>query len=194
MFRLFTHAMDLYVIEQYQDLFPELSASRLTDGLILHCLEKHGIHGAAVRRTKKGKPFIVFAPDRGVEGKEVPQDVFVSASHSGDVFVCLITDVPAGVDIQKERTARFRQISSRYFTEEERAYVEQRGADGFFLLWTRKEAYSKYVGTGLEEIMKGTDVLRRQDVDFIDFLLRHDMKGACCIRKGAGKNLNIRKL
>ena len=113
MFRLFTHAMVLYVIKEYQAVFPEISGRRLTDHLILLCLETQGVSGVVVRRTEKGKPYVAAVQDGGSDSGKVSQDVFISVSHSGDVFVCLTDDRPVGVDIQKERSARFRQISRR---------------------------------------------------------------------------------
>ena len=37
----------------------------------------------------------------------------------------------------------------RFFTPEETGFVKSNGADGFFRLWVRKEAYVKYMGEGI---------------------------------------------
>ena len=71
------------------------------------------------------------------------------------------------------------KISRRYFTAREQRFVQEAGADGFFRLWARKEAYSKYTGLGLEEIMKGTEVLGRDDVEFFDFQLEKGIYCSC---------------
>ena len=56
------------------------------------------------------------------------------------------------------------------------------GNSGFYKLWTRKEAYCKYTGLGLEQIMKREDVLEREDVSFRD--LRLDDGCFCAICTG----------
>ena len=121
---------------------------------------------------KGGKPFI--------KGREA---LFISASHSGEYFVCAISDAPVGIDVQEEREGRLSRISKRYFSAEEQAYVKERGEAGFFSLWTRKEAYAKYTGRGLEEIMKGTSVLGREDVDFVDFQIEKGIYCSCCVKR-----------
>lgn len=170
MFRHFKRIMELYVFEDYKRLFPELAGSELTDRLIKESLTEHGIEISEVLRTVKGKPY-------------VDADVYISVSHSENHFVCFIGERPIGVDIQKERKANIAKISRRYFTDEEIQYVESYGAEGFFRLWTRKEAYCKYTGLGLEEVLKGTPVLDRVDVEFTDFQLEKGLYCSCCIKK-----------
>lgn len=176
MFRQFTHKMELYIIEDFRDCFPELQGSALTDALIMDCIEAYGICNAKVCRTEKGKPYVEIDG-----GKDT--SVFVSVSHSGDYFLCLVADVPVGIDVQHARRVKVQRISSRYFTSKEQQYMEAHGEAGFFTLWTRKEAYSKYVGTGLEEILRGTEVLDREDVTFLDFQLEKGVYCSCCIKR-----------
>lgn len=171
MCRLFERIMELYIFENYKEIFPEVIGSELTDRLILKSLEMYGAEAGEVLRTDKGKPYIADT------------DINISVSHSGSCFVCLIASQPAGVDIQQERRAGTDKISRRYFTEEECDYVTSEGAKGFYRLWTRKEAYSKYTGRGLEEIIKGTPVLHRDDVDFFDFQLEKGLYCSCCTKK-----------
>ena len=162
--------MELYIFENYKTLFPELKGRQLTDRLIMKALAEHGTPADTVHRTEKGRPY-------------TDEDVFFSVSHSGDYFVCLISNRPAGVDIQTERRADMTAICRRYFTPEECMYVDRAGSAGFFLLWTRKEAYCKYTGRGLEEILKGTSVLDRDDVEFFDFQLEKGLYCSCCREK-----------
>lgn len=170
MYRHFKRIMELYVFENYKGLFPELEGSELTDQLIKEALIEHGAEMNEVLRTAKGKPY--------VDG-----EIFISVSHSENHFVCLIGEKNVGVDIQKERNANITKISSRYFTDNECEYVRNAGAEGFFRLWTRKEAYCKYTGLGLEEILKGTSVLEREDVEFFDFQLEKGLYCSCCMEK-----------
>lgn len=175
MFRHFIRMMELYVIENYKESFPELSGRDLTDALIRSCLSEYGISDGKLMRTEKGKPYI---EPRGEE-----PCIHFSVSHSGRYFVFLMAEHPVGVDIQHARSVDAGKIGRRYFTQEEQAYLETRGNEGFFLLWTRKEAYCKYTGNGLAEILKGTSVLGRDDVVFFDFQLEKDMYCSCCMMK-----------
>lgn len=160
--------MKLYIIENYRETYPELSGSELTDRLITDCLAEYGIRNVDICRTSKGKPY-------------ADADVHFSVSHSGSYFVCIIADCPVGIDVQEKRKTSGSKIAGRYFTESEQEYIEEHGEDGFFRLWTRKEAYSKLTGDGLAELMRGTDVLCREDVDFTDFQIEDGVYCSYCV-------------
>lgn len=180
MFRHFMHLMELYVVENYKDLFPERTGSDLTDALIRELLAAYGLPDVKLARTKTGKPY-------AEAGKEEDR-VHFSVSHSGHYFVCLIDAHPVGVDIQHARKVDVRKIGKRYFTDEEQDFLAKQGEKGFFTLWTRKEAYCKYTGNGLAEIIKGTSVWNRDDVTFLDFQLEKDLYCSCCMMKGKKKS------
>jgi len=189
--------MKLYIYEDYKEIFPEHHGRKLTDMMIKKALREHGITEAEILRTEKGKPYVSIPgavngknsssqPDDGgdsaLETKRdlVCNEIYISVSHSGRYFVCVISDAPVGVDVQEARSVKAMNIAGRYFTAEEIKYIEETGDEGFFLIWTRKEAYSKYTGLGLEEIMKGTDVLNRNDVKFTDFMMEKGIYCSCC--------------
>ena len=95
-----------------------------------------------------GKP-IVAATSR------IPSLRFnLSHSHQFALFAfCLEHEV--GIDIEKIKPqVAFEGIESRYFSPNERAELETLPPDlrpeGFFLCWTRKEAYVKARGDGLK--------------------------------------------
>lgn len=104
----------------------------------------------AVQRTERGKPYI--AGDQGIG---------VSVSHSGEWFVCALTEGAVGVDIEQHKQAkeqhisevrnRFMQIAKRFFHPQEAAFVEQDPHSRFYTVWTAKESYVKYTGTGMDE-------------------------------------------
>lgn len=160
--------MKLYIIENYKDMYSELSGSELTDKLVTDCMADYGIQNIDICRTSKGKPY-------------TEADVHFSVSHSGSYFVCIIADCPVGIDVQERRKAAVSKIAGRYFTESEQEYISAYDEDGFFRLWTRKEAYSKLTGDGLAELMRGTDVLCREDVDFTDFQIEDGVYCSYCV-------------
>lgn len=187
MFRHFNINMKLCLIENYKDMFPEAKGRELTDRLIAFVLEELEIRGFELKRSEKGKPYLASlredlqeeSPEKGDSYKQV----HLSVSHSGELFACLIDEENTGVDIQQYRNVEQIKIARRYFDDREIEYVKKHGSAGFFKLWTRKEAYCKYTGRGLEEIMRGTQVLEREDVEFIDFQLGGGIYCSCCVKR-----------
>ena len=174
------------MIENYREGRPALKGGALTDALIGECLAEAGFDDIEILRTEKGKPYVKSRGDVQT-GPEGGREIHVSASHSGAYFVCAISDRPVGVDVQERRRVNAEGISRRYFSAGEQEYVKELGEKGFFTIWTRKEARSKLTGLGLEELMKGTEVLEREDVDFFDFQLEDGIYCSCCIGKGSDR-------
>lgn len=170
MFRHFSLDMEMYIFENYKKEFPELTGKKLTDALAMKSLSMYGCESGGIGRTKKGKPYPIGC-----------DNVHISVSHSGNTFVCLIGSSTVGVDIQQERKVDIIGISRRYFSPRERDIVDKEGAAGFFRLWTRKEAYAKYRGNGLGDIIAGISVTDRNDVLFIDFQIEMGMYCSCCV-------------
>lgn len=126
-----------------------------------------------ILRTDRGKPYF----------KDVPLEF--SVSHTGELWVCLIsTDPgPVGVDVQLTRSCRVDRIAKRYYTEDEREFVSAMGESGFFQIWARKEAYAKYTGDGLNEALASFSTLKKGPVAFVDFDIRAGVKGSCCMEE-----------
>lgn len=189
--------MELYIFENYKEIFPRIKGRDLTDKLIIEALKAYEEAGNInkvsapwqIERTDKGKPYILCgssASDKSVSEKgksDGDLNLHISVSHSGSLFVCLIGESPLGIDIQLERRINAEKICRRYFTPEEIRYADDNGSAGFFELWTRKEAYSKYTGKGLQEIMSGVSVMGREDVEFFDFRIEEGMYCSCCVKK-----------
>lgn len=96
-------------------------------------------------RTENGKPFAKNAKP------------FFSISHSKDYVVCAVDDYEIGVDIEQIRQVKAR-ITNISCTERDKKYIFGNAeADSltpemltrFFEVWTAKEAYFKYVGSGI---------------------------------------------
>ena len=61
--------------------------------------------------------------------------------------------------------------------------LSEKGVDSHVIeadVYKRQEAYCKYTGRGMEEILKGTPVLGRGDVKFVDFQLEKGVYCSCC--------------
>lgn len=112
-----------------------------------------------IRERENGKPYI--------EGLDVEFNV----SHSGLLWVCMIGPGPCGIDIQVSKEVnerRFNKIIQRYFTPNEQTFCDKYGIEGFFRIWTHREAYGKYTGEGVYGSMPefvGDDGLLKIDVE-----------------------------
>jgi len=107
----------------------------------------HNLLELPIAKGEKGKPF--FAGLQGPEGAGKPE-VHYSVSHSGDFWGCLMAGEPVGFDMEVVRErVNYDKIAKRYFAEEECKLVLSSGLEAFFDVWVRKEAYVKYLGTGL---------------------------------------------
>ena len=159
MSRHFNNVMEIYIIEKYKERYPQMKGSELTDVLIKDCLEEYGVQDPQILRTPNGKPYVEIS------------DTYLSVSHSGEYFLCIIAERPVGIDVQERKNSNSDKIAERYFTEREKSFIRDNGENGFFTVWTRKEAYSKLTGEGIAEIIRGTEVIGREDIVFTDFQL-----------------------
>jgi 4'-phosphopantetheinyl transferase len=97
-------------------------------------------------RTSKGKPY--FA-----EGL-----VQFSVSHSENIWVCIMGPSPVGVDIQKISQRNYESIAQRFFQLDEQKSVANGGLRSFIEIWCRKEAFVKYFGLTIGEVIDWLNV------------------------------------
>lgn len=88
-------------------------------------------------------------------------EIHFNKSHTQGAAVIAVADRPVGVDI--EAVGRFSErITNRHFTAAEQRYVDP-GSPGatirFAEIWTRKEAFVKWLGTGLHQPLNSFDTL-----------------------------------
>lgn len=123
---------------------------------------------AAIERTEKGKPFFAGLP--ASKTIELPS-IHFSVSHSGNWWGCLMAGEPVGFDLEAIRErVNYRKIAERFFSKEEREWVKTSGPDTFYDIWVRKEAYVKYLGTGLAEGLNSFSTV--EDRKFLKKLIR----------------------
>lgn len=84
-----------------------------------------------------GKPYLADKPD-----------TFFSITHSDKWVFLAVADCEIGIDAQMPRKVCPR-LAARSTSPEELAWVKEDTEPHFTRLWTMKEAYLKYTGTGL---------------------------------------------
>lgn len=85
--------------------------------------------------SEDGKPFAVDC------------NVNFNISHSGNWVICAVSENEIGIDIEKIRSVNPR-AAEKFACAEELKYIASH-ENGFFEIWTLKEAYFKCIGTGL---------------------------------------------
>ncbi len=97
--------------------------------------------------SKHGKPYF-----------ENIMDFHFNISHSKDLITVAISESPVGIDIEYIRNPDLR-IAKRFCDEEYNYITERDSTIRFFEIWTKKEAYLKYKGTGLSGGLKSINTL-----------------------------------
>jgi len=82
-------------------------------------------------------------------------DFHYNLSHSGNWVAIAYGNTEVGIDVEKIcMDAGKEDIARRYFTPDEQTYVfntKELAPQRFFEVWTGKESYLKYLGTGLQK-------------------------------------------
>ncbi len=91
-----------------------------------------------IAREPGGKPYFPAAPR-----------LYCSVSHSGEYWLCACSTAPVGVDVQRIQPTREAALARRFFHPAEIAWLDAT-PDGFFPLWTAKEACVKLTGRGID--------------------------------------------
>lgn len=99
---------------------------------------------------------IVFDTNENGKPYAVNQNVEFNISHSGYMVVCAVDDKPIGIDIEKIRPINL-SISYKFCNNDELNYIfdttisKEESLIRFFKIWTYKEAYFKFIGTGITD-------------------------------------------
>lgn len=116
-----------------------------------------------IARESGGKPYFPAAPW-----------LYCSVSHSGDIWICACSTAPVGVDIQRIQPTREGPLARRFFHPDEIAWLDAH-QDGFFSVWTAKEACVKLTGQGIDSDFSRFSVITEGSFcsPFAGTVLRH---------------------
>lgn len=117
----------------------------LTWGIIDSFDDVKGFKKLGLSLGENGKPYFANATD-----------VHFSLSHSDDRALCVISDTEVGCDIQAFTSRDINKIYNRFFTEEEKKYLDEISDEElrrkeFFKLWSYKESFVKMTGMGIKQ-------------------------------------------
>lgn len=110
-------------------------------------LEDVDLDRLVLKRSVNGKPYFDGLP------------FHFSLSHTGGVWGCFISKSNVGLDIQERKPVDHIRLAERFFLTQEKAFVEECGPEGFFDIWTRKEACVKYYGGSIFRNMRSFQVV-----------------------------------
>ncbi|PWJ03011.1 4-phosphopantetheinyl transferase [Streptomyces sp. NWU49] len=124
-----------------------------------------GLLDAAPERIRLGRR---PCPGCGDEGHGPPAvldpqvECWISVSHTSGCGMLAVAAVPVGVDVERMRDVRVRDLASVVLTPSEARWLEGRPAGdapirAFLRCWTRKEAALKAVGVGLTVPLDGVE-------------------------------------
>lgn len=146
-----------------------------------HCMEC-GIdfdpEKAEIIRDEKRKPYFTNIP------------LEFSLTHSGQLWMCMFSDRPCGLDLQEIRNCDHEKMAERFFHPDEAEYVREHGQEAFFDIWVRKEAYCKMTGEGLfgsemPSVLEEKGVFRGKAYCFREIEISDDMRCCVCTEDGA---------
>jgi 4'-phosphopantetheinyl transferase len=91
---------------------------------------------------------------------KIYKDFYFNISHTHSTIAIAFSDGEIGIDIEKI-CYKESQIAMKLFTMQEREYVlsSNNRCVAFYEIWTRKEAYIKYLGKGLSIPLDSFDTL-----------------------------------
>jgi phosphopantetheinyl transferase len=120
--------------------------------------EKLNIHPSEIMLIDDGKskPYIDGFP------------LFFNISHTRNAFALAFCDTnEVGIDLEEvNREMEFKSIIRRFFSAAERTFILDSPEDSinrFFLLWTRKEALLKAIGTGIISNLSHVEVTGNEE-------------------------------
>lgn len=158
-------------LPRYRQLYDQASAQRkqradrcrrMEDKI--RCVTADALLRYALWNTLNVAEFDIEQGDYGKPRVKDAENFHYNLSHSGRWVVIAYGDSPVGVDVEQiQMDAGKENLARRWFTADEQEFVfgasESRRAERFFQIWTGKESYLKYLGTGLTRPLNSFTVL-----------------------------------
>lgn len=134
-----------FIIDKKQSLYSEF----LVRYLICQksCINNKNI---LFDKNEYGKPF-----------QKVYPNFHFNISHTKNLIAVAISGKPIGIDVEQIKKTEIR-VAKRFFKDNEVAYImtkDDRQDKRFYEIWTKKEAYIKFIGKGFSIPLKSFDVL-----------------------------------
>ena len=127
------------------------------------------LYGMDMLNIEHRKPLEIALNEYGKPYVNGMDDFYFNLSHSGDMAVCAISDVPVGVDVEKI-SRDCSSIIDRYYTDFEKEISKDKGTS---YIWTRKEAVAKAngrgIGVGIDKIDTSGDYVVIDDEKYLIF-------------------------
>ncbi len=161
--------MKLYIIQAKKNMQHEAGRR-----LLQQVMQEMELQDFTILKSERGKPYVENA------------GFFFNISHSGEYVVLVTGTCELGVDIQEKKNVNAEALAKRFFTEQEYEVIAANTAkiELFCKLWTRKEAYGKWLGTGLTEKVLKTDMLQKpKDVFFVEYTELENYQICICYGK-----------
>jgi 4'-phosphopantetheinyl transferase len=100
-----------------------------------------------------GKPFL-----------ENYSDLHFNISHSNNLIICAVSKKNIGVDIEYIKHIPLNSFVNKFFTLSEWEYIHnsENKHNSFFELWTLKESYVKYIGSGLRKCFSKFEIVKNK--------------------------------
>lgn len=118
--------------------------------------------------------------------KENP-DFHFNISHSGNWVVLACGNSEVGIDVETLRMDEKKEkVARRFFSDAEQQFVFQTEEDThkrFFQIWTAKESYLKFLGTGLQTPLTSFDVCTMTQPHFFTHWLEEGCMTLCSVEK-----------
>lgn len=130
----------------------------------------HGLLRSILAKKLKKNPFeITFLNDKNNKPGLIGNPLYFNITHVREAFAFAISKhFYVGIDMENaDRSIDFIPIINTFFSNEERKFILESQADAqerFFLLWTRKEALLKAIGTGIITNLPQIEVSERENI------------------------------
>ena len=130
------------------------------EALLRYAVKSHlGISDFTMEKNPYGKPRLT-----GIH------DFYFNLSHSGHWVVLACGATELGIDVETIKAEQQKEkLARRFFTPEEQSFIfgEETGIDErFYQIWTAKESYLKYLGTGLQKALNSFCVRTMEHPNF----------------------------